>query len=92
MKNLKNTLAAIGLAAVLGVGTVSANTGLIITDKSNSNSCSDSTISQQIASFFDNLTGIILGDRDGIILGDKGGCQSKDGIILGDRNGLIITD
>ena len=34
MKNLKNTISALSLMAVLGLGAVAANAGILITDRS----------------------------------------------------------
>lgn len=104
MKNLKNTLAAASLAVVMGMGTVSANAGIMVSDKtSNSaNPCAVQTtgILNQVADFvLSGFTGIILtdragimvSDRNGIILTDKG-CAAKDGIILTDRDGIMVSD
>ena len=95
MKNLKNMVAAASLVAVMGFGAVSANAGLLITDKSAQPCTVKDNVMQQLAGVFNALSGMILSNRDGIILTDKqsAGCeQAKDGIILTDRDGLIITD
>ena len=98
MKNLKNTISAAGLMAVMAFGAVSANAGLIITDKTANTAptCSvKDDMVQQLAGIFNTVTGIIITDRDGIIIVDKQSAecvQAKDGIIITDRDGLIITD
>ncbi len=96
MKNLKNMLTAVAMTAVLGLGTVSANAGLIITDKgaNTPKDCSVGTgVLDQIAGIIIvGLNGLIITDRDGLIITDKSECVDKDGLIITDRDGLIITD
>ena len=92
MKNLKNMLSAAGLMVVLGFGAVSANAGLLITDRTNNQPCTVKS------SFLTQLSGIIIvgmPSLDGIIIIDAPkGCVSNenDGIILVDRDGIIIID
>lgn len=90
MKNLKNTISAVGLMAVLALGAVSANAGMIISDRA-SGQCTvkDPTISDQIAGI------IIVGAPvlSGMIISDAPvPCDEKDGMIISDRNGMIISD
>jgi len=91
MKNLKNMLSAAALMVVLGVGAASANTGLIITDKSGNQPCTVKS------GFLTQLAGVItvgIPMLDGLIITDRYSCESNetDGLIITDRNGLIITD
>jgi hypothetical protein len=91
MKNLKNMLSAAALMVVLGVGAASANTGLIITDKSANEPCTVKS------GFMTQLAGIIavgMPMLDGLIITDRNSCAGNetDGLIITDRNGLIITD
>ena len=91
MKNVKNILSAAALLVVLGVGTVSANAGLLISDKTNNQPCSEAS------SILNQLAGILIvgmPSLDGIIIIDKKTCDAdgKDGIILTDRDGIILTD
>ena len=98
MKNLKNMLSAAALMVVLGVGAASANTGLLISDKSNQPCTVKDNFINQLAGVvvigMPSLDGIIITDRDGIIITDRQDCQSSDsdGIIITDRDGIIITD
>ena len=59
MKNIKNTVAAMTLAAVLGLGAVSANAGLLLSDR-NVNTTSQPSCTASSTSVFDQLTGIII--------------------------------
>jgi hypothetical protein len=91
MKNFKNMLSAAALMVVLGVGAASANTGLLITDKTTTQPCTFKN------SLLTQLSGIIIvgmPSLDGIIIVDRIACQSNetDGIIIVDRNGIIIVD
>ncbi len=47
MKNLKNTLAAVGLAAVLGIGAVTANAGIIKSDSSTKGATAQCTVKNE---------------------------------------------
>lgn len=94
MKNFKNMTAALSLMAVLGFGAVSANAGLIISDRSANGVETQCTQEQGIvrdiagvvaagASMFD---GIIIIGREGLIISDRTNCSttSRDGIIISD--------
>ncbi len=91
MKNLKNTLVAVGLAPVLGVGSVSASTGLIISDRyTSASTCTakDGGILQQIAGILSvGLNGLMISDLHGLILSDAPVCTETNGIMISDRNG-----
>ena len=98
MKNIKNTAAAFGMMAVLGLGAVTANAGMILSDRSvgSTPTCGANTggIFSQVAGILivgasSSLTGILMSDRSGMILSDRnaGGCQatqSRDGILMSD--------
>lgn len=101
MKNLKNTVAAAALMAVLGMGTVSANAGLLISDRSSGcGSVKSGGLLNQLAGIVIGgaplLDGIIIVGRDGLMVSDKaapcGGETSKDGIIIVGRDGLMVSD
>jgi len=105
MKNLKNTMMAAGLMAVLGFGAVSANAGLLISDKSGAQPCGtvkDSVLNQiagVIIVGFPMLDGILIAGRDGIMVSDRDGimvsdkgCGSKTGIMVSDRTGILVSD
>lgn len=102
MKNLKNTLTALSLAAVLGLGAVSTNAGILMSDRTASNNnqqlCvnKDETVNMLdgiIITGFSFLDGIIITGREGILMGDKKACESKkDGILMGDRDGILMSD
>jgi len=99
MKNIKNTLVAVGLAAVLGVSSVSASTGLMISDRTANVAApctvKDGGILQQISGIFVvALNGLMISDLHGIILVDAPapGCTDANGLMISDRNGLMISD
>jgi hypothetical protein len=63
MKNLKNTLVALGLAAVLGVGAATANAGIITSDSSVKETKGQCSVKNdgffgQFADIINGLTGI----------------------------------
>jgi hypothetical protein len=91
MKNLKNTISAVGLMAVLALGAVSANAGMIISDRATGQcTVKDGGILQQIAGIIivgaPALSGMIISDAP------TPGCEDKNGMIISDRNGMIISD
>ena len=91
MKNFKNILSAAALLVVLGFGSVSANAGLLISDRSSNQACTENN------SLLNQLAGIVvvgMPSLDGIIIIDRTDCQANeaDGIIIVDRDGIIIVD
>lgn len=67
MKNLKNTLVAVGLAAVLGVGAVTANAGSLESDGTANTTKVQCTVEsegflQGLAGIINELTGITIFD------------------------------
>ena len=98
MKNIKNTAAAFGMMAVLGLGSMTANAGMLVSDRSvgSTPSCAANTggILNQVAGILivgasSSLTGILMSDRSGILMSDRSasGCQatqSRDGILMSD--------
>lgn len=99
MKNLKNKVAALGMMAVLGLGTVSANAGMLISDRNANGQCG--TVKDDILTQLEGiiivgaplLEGIIIVGRDGMLISDRNsGCTAKDGILISDRNGMLISD
>lgn len=92
MKNIKNTVAAIMMAAVLLVGTGFAKTGLLMSDfaQENPNQCQQSTDNGGI--IIADLTGIIIVGFTGIIIADltaenegvRNQTSCRDGIIIAD--------
>lgn len=63
MKNLKNTLAAIGLAAVLGVGAISANAEVVTSETKGQCLVENDGVLGQVAGFINGLTGISIFDE-----------------------------
>jgi ABC-type dipeptide/oligopeptide/nickel transport system ATPase component len=96
MKNLKNMLSAASLTAVMVFGAVSANAGLMISDRATTaNQCTvKSSIFQQVAGIFNNLSGLMISDLNGLMISDAPtpGCTNTDGLMISDRNGLMISD
>lgn len=80
MKNIKNTLAATVLAAVMGFSTVSAHAGLLISDRSVANDKANCTATD----------GGILSSLAGILI--VGATSSATGILIVGRSGLLISD
>ena len=79
MKNIKNTVAAMAMMAILGLGATTANAGLMMSDRSaapGQNVCSSETS--------------ILNDLEGIIIVGLSG--SKAGLMVSDRLGLMVSD
>lgn len=89
--------AAFGLVATLGFGAVSANAGILVSDKNSNQQCAPvkSNLLNQFAGILivgaPMLDGIIMVGRDGILVSDKG-CESKDGIIIVGRDGILVSD
>jgi hypothetical protein len=88
MKNIKNTLAATVLAVVMGVSTVSANAGFLVSDRGIGGENSLPTCESSNTGFLSSLMAIIYG-RDGFLVSDRSanGCQStqnRDGVMLAD--------
>ncbi len=100
MKNLKIMMAAVGLAAVLGISSVSANTGIMISDRSANVAApcvvKDGGIFQQVVGILvAGLNGIMISDLNGIMISDSPttGCdKDMNGIMISDRNGIMISD
>ena len=107
MKNLKNTAAAFGLMVVLAVGSASANTGILMSDKSGSASPCGTVkggFLTQLSGILivglpmldgilmSDRAGILMSDRSGILMSDKSGCGSKGGILVSDRDGILVSD
>lgn len=92
MKNIKNTLAAIGMAAVLGVGTVSANTGLLLSDRGIN---TDQGCTVRTPGLISQLSGIIIigapQGLSGLLLSDRltTTCDTREDVR---RDGLLLSD
>ena len=102
MKNLKNIATALTLAAVLTLGTFTANAGMLLGDATSpaNNGCKvvkTSKISIGNA-FFRNLRGILASGLTGMLLGDftapaDNGCSNNEpGMLLGDNPGMLLGD
>ena len=79
MKNIKNTIATMGLVAVLGLGATTANAGLIISDAPVPETQAECTVK---GGFLQTLSGVLIQGINGMLL--------SDGLIITD--GLIISD
>lgn len=78
MKNIKNTIAAMSLVAVMGFGATAANAGIMMGDRS-------ATPAQTVCSNGSD----ILNQLEGIIIV---GLASKAGIMMSDRFGIMMSD
>lgn len=93
MKNLKSMLSAASLMAVMVFGAVSANAGLIISDRATNDTKGQCTVKD--GGILQQLAGIIIlgaPTLNGIIILGAPECSQTDGLIISDRNGLIISD
>jgi len=79
MKNIKNTVVAMAMMAVIGVGTATANPGLMVSDRS---AAPGQTICGSETSILNDLEGIII----------VGLASSKVGLMVSDRLGLMVSD
>ena len=73
MKNIKNTVAAMTLAAVLGLGAVSANAGILMTGRG-ANTNNVPTCNATETGVFNQLTGILIvgfASLTGILMTDR---------------------
>ena len=97
MKNIKNVMTAITLAATLAFGSVSANAGMLISDRSGAGTtctANDTSILSQamgiiIVGLTSSATGIIIVGRSGLMITDRpaNGCVADQS-----RTGLMIVD
>lgn len=107
MKNLKNTVAAFGLMAVMGFGAVSANAGLMVSDKSGQGcGAVKADLFTQLSGILivgvpmlngllvSDRSGLLVSDRSGLLVSDKasGGACGKTGLMVSDRSGLMVSD
>ena len=92
MKNIKNTVAAMTLMAVLGLGAVTANAGLLVSDRgintnsvptcnSNGGGVLDQATGILIVGF-SSLTGILIADRQTPCVQNPTDGVSNDGILI----------
>ena len=90
MKNLKNTLAGLGMIAVLTVGATSAKAGLLMSDKATSSNNQKCTFKLN-KGFINNIAGVIIAgfpEAAGLLMSDAPtkGCGSTE------TNGLLVSD
>lgn len=100
MKNLKNMVAATGLMAILGMGAVTANAGILISDAANQGGetqCQATTNDTEL-----DVQGIIIASITGILISD--GANLSTGILISDKTacggggdsltstGILISD
>lgn len=85
-------VSAASLMAVMVFGAVSANAGLLISDRATNTTKSQCTVKGGI---LQQLAGIILlgaPSLNGIILLGAPECTETDGLLISDRSGLLISD
>jgi hypothetical protein len=104
MTNLKNLLASITLLAVIVLGTMSANAGILVSDlngPSNGDPCTaNDDIKLDMGIIVAGITGIIVAGRtgiivagrDGIVVAGKGDANTNCGIIVAGRDGILMSD
>ena len=92
MKNFKNMISALSLMAVMVFGAVSANAGLLISDRGTG--CQNTNTAQEIPNALDGIIiigvplvdGIIIIGRTGLLISDRTDCNTAE------RGGLLISD
>ncbi len=91
MKNFKNMISALSLMAVMVFGAVSANAGLLISDRGTG--CQNTSTAQEIPNALDGIIigvplvdGIIIIGRTGLLISDRTDCNTAE------RGGLLISD
>ena len=89
MKNLKNLTATFTLSAVMVLSAVSANAGILLSDRSSvpqtENPCTEAPTKYNSGILMSDLGGIIIAGFTGIIIsGNKDGVPVNCGIILTD--------
>jgi hypothetical protein len=104
MTNLKNLLATITLSAVIVLGTMTANAGILVSDfanQGNDNPCTANDgvkldmgiiVAGLTGIIIAGRTGIIVAGRDGIIIAGKDDTTSDCGIIIAGRDGILMSD
>lgn len=106
--NLKNTVAAAGLMAVMTIGTISASAGVIETDRSsNGGAAPCSTVKGGLLAQLSGILivglpmfdGLMVSDRTGLMVSDRSGLMVSDrgecgktGLMVSDRSGLMVSD
>lgn len=94
MKNLRNLMNAVTLMVVLVMGAVSANAGILLSDRkvnTNTDPCStDTKVDSGI--IVAGFTGIIVAGFTGIIVAGKGEETTNCGIIVAGRGGILLSD
>lgn len=100
MKNIKNTVAAMGLMAVLGLGATAANAGIMLSDRSVNGAqpiCNTETgVLNQLGGIIivglaGSRTGIMLSDRFGIMLSDRSTPCTQNTVEGQNNDGIIIV-
>ena len=100
MKNLRNLMNAVTLMLVLVIGAVSANAGILLSDRSvKSDPCSTDTkvdsgiiVAGATGIIVAGFTGIIVAGFTGIIVAGKGEETTNCGIIVAGRDGILLAD
>jgi hypothetical protein len=85
MKNMKNTIAAIVMLALVGFGTMTANAGIIIAKESKT---ADEPCKVSDPTVIDTVTGYLL---EGIIIAKTGIIIAKEGIIIAKEDACSTT-
>lgn len=89
MKNIKTLATTLGLAGIMAISSVSANAGLMMSDRT-ANTGSDTTTTTQCTQqtgIFDQVLGTIL-LRYGLMMSDRAvNCQNQ-----ASRDGLMMSD
>lgn len=95
---MKNLITSITLMAVLVMGAISVNAGILVSDRSACTTKQDGGIilSDYTGIIVAGLTGIIVAGRDGIIVAGRDGIivagKSSDSCQEESRGGIILSD
>ena len=87
MKNLKNMFAWITLALLLTVGTIGANAGIIVGDRTTPAPCTERSSDGGV--MISDFVGVMIADFTGIMISDFTGVMIADATC---QNGVMIAD
>lgn len=78
MKNIKRTVATLGLLGIIILSNTSAQAGIMFSDRG--------TNPTTIERVFNSIRNVIIGQVTGVTM------QSKDGIVVAGRGGIMFSD
>lgn len=94
MKNLRNLMAWITISAVLMMGTVSANAGVIVAGLDRSDCTNEeSTVLDYAGIIIAGITGVVVAGRTGVVVAGRDGVvvAGRDGVVVAGRDGVVVA-